>query len=394
MPVSRPRLGVIFLTVLIDLIGFGILLPILPYYAKTFGARGLTFGVLVGSYSAVQFVATAVLGRISDRTGRRPVLLTTMLINAAGYLLFAFAGSYWALLVSRLVSGLGGGNISVAQAYIADVTTAEDRSKGMGVIGAAFGLGFIIGPAVGGLAGHYWGHSAPGFFAAGLSLLNFLLAWRILTESLHEEHRVRRDLFGLSHLGEALASPRLRALMVVWFIAPFAFAGYSTVLPLYAASRFQWTSKDLGWLFTVVGITAAVVQGWLFGRLTKRFGDRTLLIVGCAGMAAGIAIVPFAGSPAALYGWTVLLAFGNSLASPAMSGMVSVLAGASEQGAVLGAAQAFSALGRLAGPEALGGTYDRGGAVAMFVGAGAIMVLGMIAGLRVPAAERTGHTSS
>jgi DHA1 family tetracycline resistance protein-like MFS transporter len=381
---SRSRLGVIFLTVLIDLIGFGILLPILPYYAQKFGARGLTFGVLVGSYSAVQFFATAILGRLSDRTGRRPILLATMVINAAGYLLFAFAGSYWALLLSRLVAGFGGGNISVAQAYIADITTAEDRSKGMGVIGAAFGLGFIIGPAIGGLAGHYLGHAAPGLLAAGLSLLNLVLAWRILPESLHEEHRVRRDLFGLSHIGEALGDRRLRALMIVWFIAPFAFSGYSTVLPLYAAARFHWTAKDLGWLFTIVGLTAAVVQGWAFGKLTRRFGDRAMLIAGCLGMAAGIAVIPFARTPAALYGWTVLLAFGNSIANPALSGMVSVLAGAAEQGAVLGAAQALSALGRLSGPEVLGDAYDRGGALVMFLGAGAVMLVAMGFGFLVP----------
>lgn len=383
MPSTRGRLGVIFLTVLIDLIGFGIILPILPYYAQAFGAKGLGFGVLVGSYSAMQFVATAVLGRTSDRTGRRPILLATMALNAVGYVLFGVAHTYWVLLLGRLVSGFGGGNISVAQAYVADITSAQDRSKGMGVIGAAFGLGFIIGPAVGGLAGHYWGHAAPGFVAAGLSVINFALAWRILPESLHERHRVARDVWEFGHLREAFADNRLRPLMIAWFIAPFAFAGYSTILPLYAAARFGWHEKELGWMFTIVGLVAAIVQGWAFGRLVKVTGDRALVIVGSAGMALAIGMIPFLPSAGALYGWTVLLAFSNSVFSPAASGLVSVLADPTQQGMILGAAQALSALGRLSGPEVFGTALDASGARVAFVAAGVAMVLGTIAAFRI-----------
>jgi predicted MFS family arabinose efflux permease len=383
MPLARGRLGVIFLTVLVDLIGFGIILPILPYYAQTFGAKGLGFGVLVGAYSAMQFLATAILGRTSDRTGRRPILLATMLLNAVGYVVFALAGSYWVLLVGRLISGFGGGNISVAQAYVADVTSVEERSKGMGVIGAAFGLGFIIGPAVGGLAGHYWGHAAPGFVAAGLSLLNLVLAWRILGESLHERHRVARNVWEFGHLREALADVQLRPLMVVWFLAPFAFAGYSTILPLYASARFGWHEKELGWLFTIVGIVAAIVQGWAFGRLVKVTGDRALVIAGSAGMALAIGVIPFLPSAGALYASTVLLAFSNSVFSPAASGLVSVLANATQQGMILGAAQALSALGRLSGPEVLGTAFDVGGAEKAFLAAGAAMLIGMFVALRI-----------
>src|SRR5437762_9329841 len=161
MPASRARLGVIFFTVLIDLIGFGIILPILPGYAQRFGAAGLGYGAMIGVFSLMQFVATALLGKLSDRTGRRPVLLTTMLINAVGYTLFAFAGSYWVLFISRVVSGFAGGNISAAQAYVADITTPAERSRGMGMIGAAFGIGFSLGPAIGGVAAQLGGPAAP-----------------------------------------------------------------------------------------------------------------------------------------------------------------------------------------------------------------------------------------
>src|SRR2546422_4859016 len=170
MPAGRSRVAVIFFTVLIDLIGFGIVIPIVPYYAKQFGASGFAFGALLGVYSLMQFFAAAVLGRLSDRVGRRPVLLTTMVLNTGGYLLFAFAGSYWALFASRVIGGVAGGDISAAQGYIADSTSAADRSRAMGLLGAAFGLGFVIGPAIGGGAGQYLGSAAPGLVAAGLSL--------------------------------------------------------------------------------------------------------------------------------------------------------------------------------------------------------------------------------
>ena len=155
MPATRSRLGVIFVTVVIDLIGFGIILPILPVYAQRFGAQGIGYGALVFVFSAMQFVATALLGRLSDRIGRRPILLTTMLFNAAGYVLFAFAPSYAALFLARVISGFASGNISAAQAYVADITPPAERARGMGILGAAFGIGFVLGPMIGGLADHH-----------------------------------------------------------------------------------------------------------------------------------------------------------------------------------------------------------------------------------------------
>lgn len=384
MTISRARLGVIFLTVLIDLVGFGIVIPILPYFAQRFGAHGVGYGLLVGAYAFTQFVATAVLGRLSDRWGRRPLLLLTMALNAAGYVAFAYAGSYAVLLISRLVSGFAGGNISVAQAYVADITTPQERSRGMGVIGAAFGLGFIIGPAVGGLSSHYLGHTAPGLIAAGLSLANLVLAWRILPESLHEQHRSKKPLFVLGHFTEAFRHHELRWLMVVWFLAPLAFTGYTVALPLYTSERFGWRERELGWLFMVIGICASIIQGWGFGKISKKTGERPLLIAGLFGMAVAIGVVPFAGSSLAIYGWTVLLALSNSVFGPAASGMVSVLADPTEQGTVLGVAQSLAALGRLVGPGGVGAVYDRGGAMAAFLVSAAIMALGAVASTAIP----------
>lgn len=387
MSAARPRFAVIFFTVLIDLIGFGIIIPILPYYAQRFGAGGLGLGALLGVFSLMQFAATAFLGRTSDRVGRRPILLVTMVVNAIGYLLFAAAQSYPVLFVARVVSGFAGGNISAAQAYIADLTTPAERSRGMGIIGAAFGLGFIIGPAVGGLSAHYLGPAAPGLVAAGLSLANFVSAYFILPESLRQEHRAVRDPWDLSHIGEAIRTPRLAPLMAAWALAPFAFSGYTVALPLWAGVSLGWREQELGWLFTVIGATAAVVQGYLFGKLAGRFGDRRLLIAGAFGMALAIGVIPALHSSTALYGWTVVLAFANSVFSPAATGLVSVFADPTEQGTVLGAAQALSALGRLLGPVVVGKVYD-GSPAAAFIVAGAVMALGAIVCLRVPKSGR------
>ena len=380
---TRSRFAVIFFTVLIDLIGFGIIIPILPYYAQRLGAGGLGLGALLGAFSAMQFVATTFLGRTSDRVGRRPILLATMLINALGYMLFAAAHSYSILFIARVVSGFAGGNISAAQAYIADITTPAERSRGMGIIGAAFGLGFIIGPAVGGLSAYYLGPSAPGLVAAGLSVVNFVSAYLILPESLKAEHRTERDLGDFSHIGDAIQTPRLAPLMLAWLVAPFAFSGYTVALPLWAGVTLGWRERQLGWFFTVIGATAAVVQGYAFGKLARRFGDRALLIFGGFGMALAIAVIPALHSSAALYAWTAVLAFSNSIFGPAATGLVSVFADPSEQGTVLGAAQALAALGRLLGPLTLGRVYDASHPAA-FVVAGAVMAVGGLVCLRVP----------
>lgn len=383
MPASRARVGVIFFTVLIDLIGFGIVLPILPSYAQRFGAGGLGYGAIIGVFSLMQFVATALLGKLSDRVGRRPVLLTTMVVNAVGYTLFAFAGSYWVLFLSRVVSGFAGGNISAAQAYMADISTPAERSRAMGMVGAAFGIGFSLGPAIAGFSDHYLGPTAPGLIAVGLSLANFVSAYFILPESLAPEHRVKRRLFDLGHIGEAIARPRLRPLMAVWALVPFAFAGYTVVLPLHAATALGWGKRELAILFTLIGVTAAAVQGYFFGKIVKRTGERSLVIAGTFGMALSIAVIPFLPNSLLLYAWTFVLAVSNSVFAPAATGLVSVYADAREQGTVLGAAQAIAALGRTVGPEVIGTTYDVVSGSTSFLLAGAIMVIAGLAGLRM-----------
>jgi DHA1 family tetracycline resistance protein-like MFS transporter len=385
MSATRARLGVVFLTVLIDLIGFGLVIPVLPYYAQSFGVAGLGFGALIGIYSLMQFVATVVLGRLSDRVGRRPILLVSIVFSFTGYLVFALAGSYTVLFLGRIISGFSAGNISVAQAYIADITPPKERSRGMGLVGAAFGLGYIVGPALGGLAGHFGGPMAVGLTAAGLSGVNLVSAYFILQESLRPEHRVARPLFSVTHLVHAARDPVLGPPFLVFALIPFAFSGYMVALPLYARARFGWGEAQLGWFFTLIGVMATSVQGYFFGKLARRFGDRLLAIVGTIGMAVPIAMVPFVPGPAWLYAWVLVFGFANSLLSPAITGLISRLVGVAEQGATLGAAQSFSALGRFAGPFLFGELYDRLNPTVTFLGASLVMVGAWAATLRFPA---------
>lgn len=391
MAATRPRLFIIWLTVFIDLVGWGIVIPILPFASARFGGGGLGYGSLIGAFSFMQFLSTALLGRLSDRVGRRPILLTTMVLNAAGYLLFAFAPSFLLLLVARLVAGFAGGNISAAQAYVADITTAEDRSRGMGMIGMAFGLGFILGPGIGVVASHLAGPAGPGLVAMVLSIVNLVSAYFILPESLREEHRASRELWPFRHMAEALAHPELRPLMLVWAITPFAFAAYTVALPLWATASLGWHEKDLGIFFVIVGVVAAAVQGGVFRVLRRGISDRTLLIAGMLGMAVAIGVVPFVSHNAPLYAWTVVLAFANSLMAPAATGLVSAFAAANEQGTVLGVAQSLGALGRFLGPLVMGAVYDRTTPVIAFLAAGGVMLAGWVASQGVPK-ERRGQS--
>ncbi len=390
MPATRGKLSVIFLTVLIDLIGFGIILPILPYVAQRFGAGGLGLGVLMGSYSGMQFVATLALGRLSDRVGRRPILLATIVFNVAGYLLFGLAGSYAALLVARLVSGFAAGNIAVAQAYIADVTPASERAKSMGIIGAAFGIGAVIGPALGGFAAHLGGPAAPGLLAAAISAVNLVLAWRILPESLQEAHRTSGPLIDRAHAREAFGHHALRPLLFMWPFAALAWSGYITVLPLYTDAAFGWQERELGWFFAVVGTVSIVMQGWAYGKLARLVGDKAMLLSGAVVMSGAIAVIPLLDHVPWFWVWTVILVIGNGVFTPAATGLVSVLAAPEEQGSILGLAQALGALGRLLGPEAFGLTFDLGGDAVTFVSAGAVMAVAALAAAKVGGRRESG----
>jgi multidrug resistance protein len=349
---KKAQLGIILLTVFIDLIGFGIVIPILPLYAKHFGATEWTNGLLVGSFSCMQFIFAPLLGRLSDRVGRRPVLLVSLLGTAVGFTIMGFAQTLTWLFVARIVDGISGGNISTAQAYIADITSPEERSKTMAYIGAAFGLGFMVGPGIGGLLGQH-SISAPYFFAGGLALINAILVFIRLPESLSPEHRATT----------AEAAPikevfkhgwHLPSLMACYFFSITGFAIMTTNFTLFTNYRFNYGALQNGELFLFIGFIGVLVQGGIIRRLLKTRSEKSLALLGVALMAIGMALLPEVHSLGPLLVVAAIIGTGNSFVTPTLNGLASRSAERTWQGRVAGLMQSAGSLARWIGPMIAG----------------------------------------
>lgn len=353
---KRSPLLVIFVTVFIDLVGFGIVIPVLPFYVEgtQFDASPRVVGLLFASYSVMQLIFTPILGRLSDKYGRRPVLFFSLLGTSLGFFVLGFATTLWMLFAGRIIDGITGGNISTAQAYIADVTTEENRAKGMGLIGAAFGLGFIFGPAIGGILSR-WGVHVPFLFAGALSLANATLLYFVLPETVTADHPARTSAATgrWSQLVRALKQSRLAFVLAVYFLFVTAFSVMTASFGLFTLYRFGFDAHDTGWIFAFVGVVGAVIQGGLIGRLVKMFGEPLLVIVGALLFTASLVLIPFTGphtGTAALLALGALFALGNGLATPSLTSLASKSAGAGEQGGVLGVTQSVASLSRVVGP--------------------------------------------
>lgn len=377
---KKPSLLIIFLTVFIDLIGFGIVLPLLPIFAKNLEANGFTIGALMASYSAMQFIFAPIWGKLSDRIGRRPVLLVSTAGAAVSYGLFAIGSGMTGmtglaiLFASRVFAGICGANITVAQAYIADITPHEERSKKMGLIGMAFGLGFIFGPALGGFAMSHFGLTGPGWVAAGFCAANFIFALARLPESMKpsSEHAPHRPRF--SQWAHTLSQPQIGLLVGLFFLATFCFTCFETTLGLLVSKNFQIDMKNkedakvVGYLFAYCGIIGAFVQGGAIGRAVKKMGERLLISVSLFLTALSLVPMPFihgagrfswhSSAWLELLGVLALLAVGSSLARPPIFGLISILTPANEQGANIGVAQGAGSLARIIGPIFAASLFD------------------------------------
>lgn len=356
---NRSPLIVIFTTVFIDLVGFGIVIPVLPFYAEgtIFNATPRTVSLIFVSYSVMQLIFSPILGRMSDKYGRRPILFLSIIGTGIGFLLLGFATTLWMLFAGRILDGITGGNISTAQAYIADITTSENRAKGMGLIGAAFGLGFIFGPAIGGMLSQ-WGIHVPFFFAAILCFANAILLYFRLPETITPDHPAKNQAAGgrgWKQLIDSLKQPRLAFVLSIYFLFVVAFSIMTTSFAFYTMFRFGYDAQHTGYLFAYVGVIAVIIQGGLIGRLVKRFGELPLVIAGALCFALSLFAVPFvgpaAGGLAALLIGGGVFSMGNSLATPALTSLASKSVGAAEQGSVLGVTQSVASLARVVGPS-------------------------------------------
>lgn len=398
---GRRTLPLLFLTVFVDLVGFGIVLPLLPLYADRFGASGLTVGLLVMIYSVAQFFMAPIWGRLSDRHGRRPILLLGLLGSAIAYLVFARAGSLAALFASRILAGIGGSTIPVAEAYIADVTPPERRAGNMGLIGAAFGLGFTVGPALGGLTVGI-STALPGYLAAALCVGNAALAFLLLPETrpraVGAPPRTRRRpgwAFTPEGLGTALRSPALRRVLLLYFLFAVAFAVIQPTLSLFGATRFGLDARRVGYLFAFLGLVSAVIQGGLVRRIVPVIGEARLIRLCGAPFAIGLLLLAWAPS----LGWALvaltLLAIGYGGTVPSILGLISRASPPTLQGGMLGVGQSVGSLARIVGPVVAGAALDISMALPYLLGAsvaalGTLGAIGLIQPVdTAPAPNRT-----
>ncbi len=381
---NRSSMAIIFVTVFIDLVGFGIILPLLPYYAQSYGASPFDVGLLSTSYSLMQFLFMPAWGRLSDRYGRRPLILISLVGSCVGFLIFGLAQSLAWLFIGRMIAGIAGAIIPTTHAYIADITSPDERARGMGLVGAAFGLGFILGPAIGGLLAPY-GYDKPVLLASAMAGLNFVFAWFKLPESLTGSTRGKatHDGFTLQRLFAALSRPRIALLFAIYFVVIFAFSNMEATFGLLNERRYGLTAKETGYLFTYIGFLMSLVQGVLVGRLVRRFGEKALMLTGIFTMIFGLALMPYAPNMLLYCLIIAFLSFGIGVNNPSITSLISRHSSVAEQGGIMGIAQSMASLGRILGPMWGGYTFGAYGNQWPFISAGIFMSAAFFLSLRM-----------
>jgi MFS transporter, DHA1 family, tetracycline resistance protein len=395
----RSPLLPIFLTVFVDVLGLTLMLPLLPFYAEHFGATPLTVGLLIASYAACQLVSGPILGRISDRVGRKPVLLVSQAGTFAAFLTIGFSSTLWMLFLGRIIDGLTAGNLTIAQAYISDVTKPENRTKAFALIGIAFGSGFLLGPAISGLMAHRFGYESPAFAAAGLSMLSI-----VFTATLLPAKPVRPD--GEPSARPAAAAPREGriASLSKFFSRPaprrrllefFAFTlSFSTLiggLAMFLERRFGFNVEKTGWVYAFSGLIGGFIQGGLIGRLVKRLGEARLATVGFATMAAGYCLLGVAFRVPVLLALVAVAGFGVAVTRPSLTTLLTKSVGRDEQGAALGVSQSLASVAQILGAPVAGLLIQRGLLAAYGLTAGGFALVGVVMAMQP---EPTGGTDT
>ena len=374
------RIWIIFLIVFVNLLGFGIILPLLPYYAESMGAGAITIGLLSAAYSLFQLFAAPILGELSDKIGRRPVLIFSLIGTTISFFLLGIANTILVLFISRIIDGISGGNISAAQAYIADITSKENRTQGMGVMMAAFSLGFIIGPALGGILSEY-GYGVPAYVAAVVSLIATLLTIFFLPESLDlkrvavEPAKKIKKFFSLKDFYDALTHPNVGVVLTITFMVMFAFSLMQGTFALFSEHTLHLTPKDIGYMFAFLGIIGVIVQLFLLKRITTWLSEKKAIVVAILCISLSLLLIAFSNSAFMLYLAISLLALGTSISNPVLSGTISKLTPENEQGNIMGTSQSVGSFARLIGPIIGTGIYSFIGIRAPYVFGAMVLLL-------------------
>jgi len=356
---NNKELTTIFLIVFIDLLGFGIILPLLPYIAERYSASPFQIGLLTASYSLFQFISGPILGSLSDRFGRKKLLVISQLGSMFGYILLGLAGSLPLLFFSRIVDGITGGNISIAQAYIADVTDKKSRAKGMGLLGAAFGLGFMLGPAIGGWLSNY-GFAAPAFFAASIAAITSAATSLFLKETINigKMSHSQKTSLSRANLQAILTTQPIGLLIISFFVLMLGFSGIQGTYALFVQYRFGWGPKEIGYIFALIGLIAVITQAKVVPIMVKKFGERNTLIFSLPVLILGFLIIPFAKVWPILLIANTLIPLGNGLAQPTISSIASENVDPEKYGYTLGVLQSSASLGRIFGPIIGGALFN------------------------------------
>lgn len=376
---NRGPIAILAFTVFLDIAGFGMILPMLPFYAERYGASAFQIGLLFACYSLAQFLFSPVWGRLSDHRGRRPLLLVSIALGCASYLLFAVAQTLALLFLARTLAGAAAANYSIAQAYVADVTGPERRARGMGMLGAAFGMGFVVGPALGAGLSH-WGATAVPLGAAALAAANLLLVWLRVPEP------ARRSGVGAASRRwwpEIEAGRSLTVLLALYGAVIFAFSTMEATLALLCEERLAFGIRETSWLFVFVGVVIAAVQGGLIDRVVTRWGEGRVLLAGLLIMATGLVLLAQVETLSRLLVATGLLALGSGLFHPTSFSLISRLAPADAQGGVLGLARSCGALARVGGPIWGGWSFHHLGSIWPFLSAGSLLAVMAFVALRL-----------
>lgn len=376
-------INVIMLTVLIDMTGFGIIIPLIPFYAQRFASGPAGIGFLLSSFSIMQFLSSPYLGKVSDVKGRKPILLFSIFTSMASFFFFTFANSYIVLLLSRVVAGLASEG-AVAQAYIADITTKEDRSSGLGKVGAAVGVGFILGPVIGGFVSPY-GLRAPGAVALMLSLANLLFVIIFLPEperrkSLKENEGFMQSLRGIL---SAIREPLTGQVYIIYFIVTLAFAAIPVIVPLLTIDYFSFTEVEMSYVFVFIGIIQVILQGFAMKRMIRIFGEETLIVLGPLLLVAGIILTPMFRSISGFGLATILVAVGVGITNTAIPGFISLIAPSDRQGRYLGLMQSVGSVARIFGPI-MGGSFSEISSIqSSFYVSGLLLLIPFLLGCRL-----------
>lgn len=350
---TKPLL-IIYITVFIDLVGFGIVIPLLPYYGEIFSASPFEVEMLFAVYSAMQFIFAPILGGLSDKYGRRPILFLSLIGSAVGYLIIGYASTLILVFAGRIIAGITGGNISTAQAYIADVTKKEDRARGMGLFGAMFGLGFVFGPAIGGVLSKY-SIQAPFLFAAILTFANALALYFVLPETRKKETAEKSYKSNrFAELFSVLKNRQFSIITLIYFLLVTSFSVMTASFTLFTIYRFNYSAFQNGLIFTYIGALAIFLQGFLFNKLVKKFTEPPLIVIGCTLLFGSFFLIPYVGPNSGginvLLAVVGIMAVGNSLSSPALSSIASKISDDDSQGKALGLMQSSASLARAVGP--------------------------------------------